>query len=100
MSTTTNDIGGGDHSPLYSDGSFASRLLAFVRDEVATDGSDVVGDSDLLLTGAVDSLGVIRVTQWLEDTCGIEVDPADVVLENFQTVDAMVAYAIYQGADG
>ena len=100
MSTTTNDIPGGDSSPLYTEGSFAALLLAFVRDEVAAEGSDVLGDTDLLLTGAVDSLGVIRITQWLEDTCGIEVDPADVVLENFQTVDAMVAYAVSQGADG
>lgn len=99
MSTTTNNIPDGDSPPASAEGSFAARLLDFVRDEVAAEGSDIAGDTDLLLTGAVDSLGVIRITQWLEDTSGIEVDPADVVLENFQTVDAMVAYAVSQGAD-
>lgn len=77
---------------------FASRLLKFVREEVAVDGIDVQGETDLLLTGAVDSLGVIRITQWLEDEAGITVDPADVTLDNFQTVDRMIAYAQGQGA--
>jgi acyl carrier protein len=71
----------------------ANRLLEFVRHEVSVGGIDLRTDTDLLLTGAVDSLGVIRITQWLEDSAGITVDPADVTLENFQTVDRMVAYA-------
>ena len=79
---------------------FASSLLKFVRSEVAAAGVDVESDTDLLLTGAVDSLGVIRITQWLEDETGIEVDPADVTLENFQTVDRMIAYARSRGAAG
>ncbi|MEM9134196.1 MAG: acyl carrier protein [Actinomycetota bacterium] len=77
---------------------FSSRLLKFVQEDVAVGGIDVVGDTDLLLTGAVDSLGVIRITQWLEDEAGIEVDPAEVTLENFQTVDRMIAYAVGKGA--
>lgn len=77
---------------------FASRLLKFVQEEVCSTGIELSGDTDLLLTGAVDSLGVIRITQWLEDESGIEVDPGDVTLENFQTVDKMVAYARSRGA--
>lgn len=73
-------------------------LLKFVQEEVAVSGRELAGDTDLLLTGAVDSLGVIRITQWLEDVGGIEVDPADVTLENFQTVDRMVTYAATRGA--
>lgn len=77
---------------------FSSLLLKFVQEEVCIGDLELAGDTDLLLTGAVDSLGVIRITQWLEDESGIEVDPADVTLENFQTVDKMVAYARVQGA--
>lgn len=76
----------------------SSLLLKFVQEEVVVGGVELMGDTDLLLTGAVDSLGVIRITQWLEDVGGIEVDPADVTLENFQTVDRMVAYATARGA--
>jgi acyl carrier protein len=70
-----------------------SRLLSFVQDEVCKTTTQLSGDTDLLLSGAVDSLGVIRITQWMTDELGVDVDPSDVTLENFQTVDRMVAYA-------
>lgn len=68
------------------------RLLAYIRDEVCAPGIDLALDTDLLLTGAVDSLGVIRITHWLEDETGITVDPGDVTLDNFQTIDRMLVY--------
>lgn len=75
------------------------QLIDFVNDEVSLDPSaTVVGETDLLLTGLVDSLGVIRIVHWMEDTLGLVVDPADVVLDNFQTVDQMVAYVGRVGA--
>lgn len=70
----------------------AESLTTFIRDEIVLDEIDLMGETDLLLTGAVDSLGVIRITHWMEETTGIVVDPGDVTLENFQTVDKMVAY--------
>lgn len=73
--------------------SIPERLLAFINAEVSVSPDPIVAETDLLLTGAVDSLGVVRVTQWLEDELEFEVDPVDVTLENFQTVSKMVAYA-------
>ena len=70
----------------------AAELAQFIQDEIVIDLTVVEGDTDLLLTGAVDSLGVIRITHWMEERAGIAVDPGDVTLENFQTVDKMVAY--------
>ena len=70
----------------------ADRLLAFVAGEVSVIPDPIEPETDLLLTGAVDSLGVMRITQWIEDDLGIEVDPTDVTLENFQTVSRMLAY--------
>ncbi len=69
------------------------RLLAFINSEIAISTDPVEPETDLLITGAVDSLGVVRVTQWLEDELGFEVDPIEVTLENFQTVTKMVSYA-------
>jgi acyl carrier protein len=68
------------------------RLLRFVNAEVSVSPDPVESGTDLLLSGAVDSLGVVRITQWMEDEFGIEVEPIDVTLENFQTVTRMVAY--------
>lgn len=71
----------------------AQRLCQFIVDEIAIGFDDIDANTDLLLTGAVDSLGVIRITHWFDDELDIEVDPIDVTLENFQTVGQMVAYA-------
>ena len=74
------------------------QLLTFVQDEVCLLPVDLQLETDLLLTGAVDSLGVIRITQWLEDEFDIEVDPVEVTLENFRTVGHIVAYSKTKGA--
>lgn len=69
------------------------RLLRYINAEISVSPDPIALDTDLLLTGAVDSLGVVRVTQWLEDELGFEVDPVEVTLENFQSVSRMIAYA-------
>ncbi len=70
----------------------AAKLLSFINTEVSISPDPIEAETDLLLTGAVDSLGVIRITQWMEDELGVEIDPADVTLDNFQTVSRMMVY--------
>ena len=74
------------------------ELITFIRDEVAVIEGDVAADTDLLLSGLVDSLGVIRITQWIEDELDVDVPPGDVTLENFQTVDRIVSYVATRNA--
>lgn len=69
------------------------RLIEMITAEVSLDPSEeITTETDLLLTGLVDSLGVVQIVGWIEDELGLDVDPLDVVLENFQTVGQMVAY--------
>ena len=68
------------------------ELITFLETEVVLDGTPIDRNTDLLLSGAVDSLGVIRVTQWVEDYSGSPVDPGDVTLENFQSVAAIIGF--------
>ncbi|MEM1334977.1 MAG: acyl carrier protein [Actinomycetota bacterium] len=74
------------------DDAFVSDLHTFVRDEVSQADEPVERDTDLLLSGAVDSMGVVEIVEWIEQRLAIEIDPGDVVLEHFETVDAMVGY--------
>ena len=72
---------------------FADELLRMINAEVSFDPSEeITPETDLLLTGLVDSLGVVQIVAWMEDRLGIEIEPVDVVLENFQTVDRMLAF--------
>ncbi len=70
----------------------SDELTEFIQSEIVLGDLEISYDTDLLLSGAVDSLGVIRITHWMEEAAGIVVDPGDVTLENFQTVARMVAY--------
>lgn len=68
------------------------ELLEYINGEVSLDPTiRIEGETDLLLTGLVDSVGVIEIVGWLEDTTDVEIDPTHVVLDNFQTVDRMLA---------
>ena len=68
-------------------------LLQLLNNEISLDpGQHIDGGTDLLLTGLVDSLGVIDVVAWIEERVGVEIDPVDIVLENFQTVDLMLDF--------
>lgn len=71
---------------------WSSELLAFIEGEVAMNDEPLAAETDLLLTGTVDSLGVIRITHWLEERTGVPVPPGDVTVENFQSVAAIATY--------
>lgn len=79
-------------TPGRVDDAFVQSLIEFISDEVAHDDDTIFEDTDLLLTGQVDSLGVVIVVGWLEQQLDIRIDPLDVVLENFQTVGQMAEY--------
>jgi acyl carrier protein len=76
----------------FEDASLGDELVDFIVTELAATDEPIDQGTDLLLTGQVDSLGVIRIVGWLEERCDIEIDPVDVVLENFQSVRDMVAF--------
>ena len=75
------------------DSNLREDLCDLINREVSLDPTVTVeGNTDLLLTGTVDSLGVVQIVQWIEARLGRRIDPIDVVLDNFQTVDAMVRF--------
>ena len=49
-------------------------------------------DENLLVTGILDSLALMRLVAHLEDTYDIEIPPSDITLENFASLSAMVGY--------
>ncbi len=72
-----------------------STLTSFVQEELLADRPELslTPDDDLLGTGLVDSLGVMRIVQFLDQEHGVRVQPADITLENFLTVRRIAAYA-------
>ncbi len=50
-------------------------------------------DMDLLEAGVIDSIGVLTLVTWLEETFGFLVDDEDVVPENLGSIAGITAYA-------
>ena len=56
---------------------------------VDSDKKSIGPDEDLLEQGIVDSLGVIKLIVFVEDTFGIKIVDEDMVPENFQTLSLL-----------
>lgn len=73
--------------------SLADELVRFIRDEVAAGASvELDAGTDLVMSGLVDSLGVVMIVERLEKRLDIRIDPSDVVIEHFASVSAIVDY--------
>jgi acyl carrier protein len=55
-------------------------------------GKDVGDEDDLLLSGLVDSLGVMRLVNHLEQQYSIKIPPEDVTIEHFMNIEAISLY--------
>ena len=54
--------------------------------EIAVD-----ADTELLMSGIVESLSVVALIAWLEDEIKVTIDPGLITLENFETPSAIHA---------
>lgn len=56
------------------------------------DKSALANDASLLDAGIIDSTGVLEVVAFLESEFGIQVDDAEILPENLDTIDRVAAY--------
>lgn len=68
----------------------AEAILVFLRDRFPGLGEEVDSSTPLLDGGAVDSIGILELMMFVGDRYGFEIDDADFVPENFETVEALV----------
>ena len=70
------------------------KIIDYIKNEFhsSTPNLDIEPDDDLLSAGLVDSMGMMRLIQYIEEQFSIKVAPQDMTIENFITVDAMAKY--------
>lgn len=69
------------------------ELLAFISTELVRGLTHPLTDDDELLAGGlVDSLGIVRLVQFIDEELGVHVPLEEVTLENFGTLGLLVAY--------
>jgi len=70
-----------------------SELENFLITEVSVDyGLDkksVASDENLISSGIIDSMGILKLVSFMEKNFGIKINNEDIVPENFQTLNAL-----------
>jgi acyl carrier protein len=49
-------------------------------------------DENLLMRGAIDSMGIIKLVSFMENKFGIKIDNEDIVPDNFQTLRSLTEF--------
>jgi acyl carrier protein len=69
-------------------------LTKFIVNELI--GSDVTGaldpEENLLITGKVDSIGMMRLVAFIDEQFAFSVPPEDVTIENFMSINKISDY--------
>ena len=68
------------------------KILKYIEDNLLESTKKLSSDDDLLNTGLVDSIGVVKLIAFIEDEYHIKVPPEEMVIENFVTVDAISGF--------
>ncbi len=69
------------------------QMIRFIDDVIlGGSGHGISVDDEIVLNGTVDSLGVTRLLDFIEDSLGVAVPAEDVTIENFQSVGSICAY--------
>jgi acyl carrier protein len=66
------------------------RLRRFIRDAFLVD--DFADGDSFLTTGIVDSLGILQLVSFVEAEFGIRVEDAELVPENFDSLEKVAAF--------
>ena len=53
---------------------------------------DLTAEQDLLLSGILDSMSVLRLIAWLESECQITIPAQDVIVEHFGSINQIRRY--------
>ena len=67
-------------------------VTEFICAELLDGEDDLEHDENLLADGMIDSLGMLRLVAFIEDTFEYKVPPDHFTIENFRSVDAILAY--------
>lgn len=65
---------------------FVTRMLAWLNEEVAPKGVDVRADTPLFATRLLDSLRILELIAFTEQSIGRAIPDSHIRMDNFQTV--------------
>ena len=72
---------------------YKNALMQYVQNEfVRKRGGNIKEDEDLLSSGLIDSLGILKLVSFMEEEFAMEIPSEDVVYENFHSIESISRY--------
>ncbi|MFK7732336.1 MAG: acyl carrier protein [Pseudomonadales bacterium] len=70
------------------------QIKQFILSDLIKDGSaaDLSNDENLIDSGVVDSLGIMKLVAFLEKSFKVAVSDDEILLDNFETIDAISGF--------
>ena len=71
--------------------SVKAAILDFIVEDLhgGTMPESITDEMMLIEQQVIDSLGIFELVAWIEDTWQLDIDPTDVVIDNFKTLSAI-----------
>lgn len=79
---------------VWSQAEIEREIRSFIAEELlyGSDQAAIAGDQPLQETGVIDSMGMLRLVTFMEQTFGIEVLDGEVVPEHFATLGDIISF--------
>lgn len=69
------------------------KIRAYILSDIASDENlSISDDDDLLGTGIIDSMGIMKLVAFLENEADVKIPPGEIVIENFMNLNAIEQY--------
>ena len=70
------------------------KIITYIESELLNgqDNIQLTPDEDLLTTGLIDSLGIMKLIAWLEEEFSVKIPPEDMTIENFLSPEVIENY--------
>jgi len=71
-----------------------TTILIYIQEELLNNHRDIELSvaEDLLSSGLLDSMGIMRLMQFIEETYSLTIPPEDMTIENFNSVAVITNY--------
>lgn len=74
----------------------ANQILEYLDVDLGIQTDDIAVDTLLFSEGVIDSFALVNLMMFIEKNAGIKIDAGAVNLENFDTIERMLAYIARQ----
>lgn len=66
------------------------KIKAYILSDIASDTNlSISEDDDLLSSGIIDSLGIMKLVAFIENEAAVKIPPGEIVIENFMNLNAI-----------